>query len=119
MSAHVAPMTAGRRVLPGRVVCREGPWIKRGRGKVFLGGYRRLASHLLADVLIQAVGSGCRKSQGWVLAITGRTVVRPGGFHRRSTLDTHRAPARHPTPAAPCVPDASAAPCCRSARTCV
>jgi len=39
-------MTAGRRLLLWRAVCREGPLIKRGRGKVFLGGYRRLAGHI-------------------------------------------------------------------------
>jgi len=64
-------MTAGRRVLLWRAVCREDPWIKRGRGKVFLGGYRRLISHYLAEALIQAVRNACRKASGWFFAIIG------------------------------------------------
>jgi len=49
----------------------EGPWIRRGRGKVFLGGYRRLISHYLAEALIQAVRNACRKASGWFFAIIG------------------------------------------------
>jgi hypothetical protein len=42
-----------------------------GGGKVFLGGYGRLASHISADGLIQAAQAPPRKAPNWFFAITG------------------------------------------------
>jgi len=71
MEAHVGPMTAGRRVLLWRAVCREGPTIKHGRGRCFLEVIGRLISHHLAEALIQAAPKAGRKVSGWFFAITG------------------------------------------------